>query len=180
MSEAMASLLMGEEEAADLRRRERARRQGHKWIRVVRTTAPESFNRIHDIKDIVMYQETNTETGVEEEKFTQADRVLEFTHNAATGDWEAWVLDCVYNRYFLARQIDVGIRIDPPNIAKAIRMLKNKPYKVEVDEVEQIERDITNKQTELIAAQKRKAAKEKEAAEIKAIDEANQEPATEG
>lgn len=145
-----------EEEMQEARRRERIRREGHEFIKVINRGNP-NFNLIHDVHDMVLVDKVNPETGENVPVAQLGSAVLEFKMDPMTGDLVAWVLDDDFNRAFLARHLGYGLLIEDKEMAAHIKALVGKPFKVELSEEEELE-----KQRKEIDARLEKLRKKKE------------------
>ncbi len=135
----LSELLTSREEEEALRQREKIRRKGHQFIKVI-NEGPESYNRIHSVEDMELFDIPDYEKGGITQEKRKVCRALTFNIEKGTGDRIAYVLDTEYNRYWLARQLDYGLKIDDERMQKEIEKLVNKPYKIELTRKDELER----------------------------------------
>ena len=135
--EPIGSLILDRAEMKKMRDREKIRRKGHKFIRVINTGR---LNRIHSVDDVRVFETQNAETGAPEHTTRIESAVLDFQYEETTGDMVAHVLDTERNRFFLARHLSLGLEIDDDTIRGEIEDLVDKPYKVEVPKLEALKR----------------------------------------
>ncbi len=157
------------EEREDIRQRaarEKKRRSGYKFIRVINTVYP-TYNRLHSVEDIELFEMDDTTTGGKKSVPREVSMAITFQQDPVTTDWFADVLDTERNRFFLARHLELGIEVEDERIREQIEGLVHKEYKVELSATDEKKRKITQLRREIrhIEEDEEKAvrkAKEKE------------------
>ncbi|MEJ2066148.1 MAG: hypothetical protein P8X74_23195 [Reinekea sp.] len=158
MSNPIADFLRTQEDRKRLQAIEQMRRQGESFIRVryvgqIKVQIDSegfAYNlRLHGLKDIEVYEQTNTNDGTTEWKGRRGARMLSFYQTAA-GDIETDIWDdpSRWNRRFIATHsgdlyvLDEKLRVE---IAKEL----DKPFTAELSRKEELEQEIAEKLKEL-------------------------------
>jgi len=157
----IGSLILDKAEMKRMRDREKIRRRGHKFIKVVNTGR---LNRIHSVDDVRVYEVANSETGDMEHTTRIESAVLDFQYDGMTGDMSAHVLDTERNRFFLARHLYLGLEIENDKVRAEVEALVDKPYKVELAPLDELKRKKADLQREIKAIEG--AESDTEAAEM--------------
>lgn len=142
-----------------MRHMEQLRRQGHSFIKVYLTAG---ITRIHSVKDILVEEYPDPRTGELRYEPREGDRIIEGVLNEATGFVEADILDCEYNRYWIAKNMNLGIEVVDKKLGKQIALLKDKEYKIASTRKEEIQMEINRLRKE----EKRLDEEERAKAEI--------------
>lgn len=138
---------------------EQLRRRGHNFIKVHYAGKQQPmidsegtvYNiRIHGLRDVEAFEKTDVNTGKTEWHSRPGSHALNF-RQTSSGDIEADIWDDpdLYNRHFIATHSE--LEVTDAALAREIRDLLGKPFKVELSEVEILEREIAAKQRELAA-----------------------------
>ena len=145
-------LLMSQEDEAEARRKEQLRKKGETFVRVF-NYGPEGYNYIHAIDDIVLVPYENPETGRTDYNKKKTSGVLSFGKDRITQEMVADVLDTEFNRYFIARHLELNNRpffvVENKKIAREIKALVNKPFTVEPTKKEMLRRKKVEVEREL-------------------------------
>lgn len=181
----LAQAFITEEERVRAENRERARRQGNRFIHIQYVGHMEPAPRIHRIEDIIAYEATDPENPRKTIlKTRRGTNVLDWDFNPSSGIWECWIYDCEYNRFFLRSHLNdmegnPCIKIVDPEIAAEIESLIGVPYNVEKTHAERLRQEINEKQRQLEDIEKseleKKEAKEKAVKNIATNNSANEE-----
>jgi len=158
MSNPIAEFLKSSEDRKRLLEIEQLRRQGERFIKVkyigsmlpVVDSEGVCYNiRIHGLRDIEAYEQTNINNGKNEWKGRKGARVAVFRQSQA-GDIEADIWDDAdsWNRHFIANHPDELYVVDD-KLRSEIEEEQGKPFKVELSRKEELEREISEKLQEL-------------------------------
>jgi len=167
----LSEFFKSQEDRERLKQVEQLRRKGHSFIRV-RYNGPQypmidsegqAYNiRIHGLRDVEAFEKTDISTGKTDWQSRPGSKVLVF-RQSASGDIEADIWDDpdYYNRHFIATHPELQV-LDSA-LAKEIKELLGKPFKVELSESEMLEREIEAKKRELESLKKREGTHEEKA-----------------
>jgi len=147
-------MLISKEERDIIRKRDRLRKEGESFIKVL-NYGPIGFNYIHAIEDISLIEYNDPDTGRTKFEKKISSSTLIFKEDDLTGDMVADVLDTEFNRYFLARHLELDGKplfvIENKKLAREIGALVNKEFIVEPTKKEllrrkkvEIERELTH------------------------------------
>lgn len=160
----LAEALVSEEERLAQEQIEQIKYQGYKYFRVYYIgRQPAEVMKIQGLKAIVPYRASDQQTGEEIWKGREGAAAY-FFHKDGRGRkyTDIWDDPDQYNRAFFARHIGSDgceYEIEDKRLEKQILALVDIPYKVELSEEEELEKDIANKQKRLKSLQ-RKSFKE--------------------
>ena len=154
---ALSDFFKSQQDREDLKKIERLRRQGEKFIKVRYNgnTVPQidsegvCYNiRFHGLRDTEAYEQTDTNTGKTDWHARPGARVLQLRQSAA-GDIEGNIWDDPddWNKHFLSTHPELEV-LDS-SIKEEIEKVKKQPFKTEYTRKEELERDIAAKLKEL-------------------------------
>jgi len=153
----LVDFFKSKEERKSLQKIELLRRQGERFIRVKYNGSiiPEVDNegtcynlRIHGLRDIEIFEATDSNSGRREWKTRRSARAL-FFRQTSTGEIEADIWDDPdhWNRHFISTHPELYVEDD--RLREEIEKEKDKPFKAELSRKEELEREIADKVREL-------------------------------
>ena len=154
----IADFLRSQEDRENLLRIEQLRRKGENFIKVryVGNINPKIDNdglcyniRLHGLKDLEAYEETDLNTGRTDWKGRKGARMVSF-RQSSTGDIEADIWDDPdhWNRRFIASHANEMYVVDS-NLRDEISKELEKPFNAEPSRKEMLEKEIADKVKEL-------------------------------
>lgn len=130
---------------------ERLRREGRDFIKV----RLHGVTRIQAVKDVVVQEIINPMDGSTSYNPIETERCVEGVFNDQTKYVEADIYDCEYNRYWIAKNMGLGIEVVDKRLARQINSLKDREFKIPTTRKEHLQLEIARMRKELSAIEKK-------------------------
>jgi hypothetical protein len=142
----VAEIAQSEEERQERQKIEQLKRQGYNYFRVVyRGRLPFDVIKLQGLKAIEAYRATDDKTGMEIWRARPgSDPYFFWRDSQGQVVTDVWDDPDQYNRFYMERHTGRDgseFEIEDKQIAKEIRSLRDKPFKAELSEAEQLLKD---------------------------------------
>jgi hypothetical protein len=146
MENIVAQAVQSEEERQERQKIEQLKRQGYNYFRVIyHGRLPYDVIKLQGLKAIEAYRATDDKTGVETWRARPgSDPYFFWRDNQGQVVTDVWDDSDRYNRFYMERHTGRDgseFEIEDKQMAKEIRALRDKPFKAELSEAEQLLKD---------------------------------------
>ena len=125
---------MSAEELENAQRREKARRQGHDFIKIYYRGTIMPPPRVAEVQDIIPYDIPDPDAPGEVKTQTRkGSSQIEWERDSISGDWYYFILDCSYNRYWLKsflypKATHIAVELENKFLQREIEKLNPKDF----------------------------------------------------